>query len=161
MSGPAPKPTALKVIGGNAGKRPLNKQEPDPPPLLDLTAPAWLPEGAKAVWDELAPAQSEAKMLSAVDREEFAKYVLCCWQVRELVDEVVSSPTCVSDKGAEYLNPKASYLSMMLKSAKGLAEQFGRTPAARTRIALQPQGDLFGNDPLGAFMRAAPSQKSA
>jgi P27 family predicted phage terminase small subunit len=157
MSGPAPKPTALKVIGGNAGKRPLNKQEPDPPALVDLTAPAWLPDGAKAVWDEMAPDQSQAKMLSAIDREEFAKYVFCCWQIREVADEVVAKPTCRSaTTGAEYLNPKASYLSMMMKSAKGLAEQFGRTPAARSRVAIQPQGDLF--DSLGSYMQGAPKR---
>lgn len=156
MAGPAPKPTALKIVGGNAGKRPLNKQEPDPPPLLDLTPPKWLPAGARKVWRELAPDQAAAKMLSAVDREEFAKYVLACWQVRELVDEVVRSPVCVSATGGEYMNPRASYLSMMLKTSKALAEQFGRTPAARSRVAINPQGDLF-HDPLAEFMRRAPA----
>lgn len=154
MTGPAPKPTALKVVGGNAGRRPLNKQEPDPPPLLDISAPEWLPAGAKEVWDELAPDQAAAKMLSAIDREEFAKYVLCCWQIREHASEVADSPTCFTEKGNEYLNPKASYLSMMMKSAKGLAEQFGRTPAARSRVAVQPQGDMFGG--LSDFMKQRP-----
>jgi len=30
MAGRKPKPTALKIIEGNPGKRPLNKNEPKP-----------------------------------------------------------------------------------------------------------------------------------
>lgn len=95
-------------------------------------------------------------MLSAIDREEFAKYVVCCWQIREHVHEVAADPTCFTEKGNEYLNPKASYLSMMMKTAKGLAEQFGRTPSARSRVAVQPQGDMFGG--LGAYLGSAPKR---
>ena len=69
MAGRPPKPTALKVVEGNAGKRAINKQEPDPNYLQDLSAPDWLTRvpGAVQVWDELAPKLRSARLLTCLD----------------------------------------------------------------------------------------------
>lgn len=72
MRGRPPKPTALKLVAGNPGKRPLNKQEPDPIYLQDLTAPTWLPPDAAGVWDEMAPMAAKNKLLTEVDVQAFA-----------------------------------------------------------------------------------------
>jgi hypothetical protein len=40
-TGRPPKPTALKLMTGNPGRRPLPKDEPAPP-KGDVLAPAWL-----------------------------------------------------------------------------------------------------------------------
>ena len=53
--GRKPKPTALKVLEGNPGKRPLNDREPVPPKGT-LKCPAWLLPEAKKEWKRLAPA---------------------------------------------------------------------------------------------------------
>ena len=46
--GRKPKPTALKVLEGNPGKRPLNENEPIPP-KGSIKCPSWLlPEGMEA-----------------------------------------------------------------------------------------------------------------
>lgn len=43
--GPAPMPTHLRILGGNASKRPLNDKEPQPPPVEEvIDAPDWLVE---------------------------------------------------------------------------------------------------------------------
>ena len=44
--GRKPKPTALKVLEGNPGKRPLNDHEPIPP-KGELKCPSWLLPEAK------------------------------------------------------------------------------------------------------------------
>ena len=44
--GRKPKPTALKLLEGNPGKRPLNDREPVPPRAA-LKCPAWLLPEAK------------------------------------------------------------------------------------------------------------------
>jgi phage terminase small subunit len=48
MPGPAPKPTALKLVQGNPGKRKLNKSEPKfcGAPVC----PAWITDVARAEW---------------------------------------------------------------------------------------------------------------
>lgn len=61
------KPTSLKAIEGNRGKRALNKNEPDPDYLDNLEPPAWLPEDAKTVWRELAFPLRKARVLTVLD----------------------------------------------------------------------------------------------
>ena len=63
MSRP-PKPTQLKVVEGNRGKRALNSREPDPAYLNDLTPPAWLDPKSAEVWAEIAPKLRAARVLT-------------------------------------------------------------------------------------------------
>src|SRR5574341_216153 len=147
-----PKPTALKLIAGNPGKRALNKQEPDPSYLADLTPPKWLSDAAKLVWQEVAPAASRAKLLTEVDVQAFAMGCIAIAQYRQATDRVagqaVKSKTVLDEEGkpvqaGEHINPWALVQSMCFKQAMAVFDKFGMTPQARTRIALQPQGDLF------------------
>ena len=46
---------------------------------------------------------------------------------------------------SDYVNPWLVVQSMSFKQSMKVFEQFGMSPAARTRIAIQPQDDLFGN----------------
>jgi P27 family predicted phage terminase small subunit len=154
-----PKPTALKLVAGNPGKRALNKQEPDPDYLQDLTAPDWLKPAARDVWNEMAPMASRAKLLTEVDVQTFAMGCVALAEYRKasaMVDaqgsirikKAVDEVGNVVDAG-EYLNPWAGAQSMYFKQAMAAFTQFGMTPRARTGISLQPQGDLFGNDKGG------------
>jgi len=64
-SGRRPTPTALKILRGNPGKRPLNQDEPQPP-----KGPVVKPElsaGADRVWDALAPVCEAMGTLTAAD----------------------------------------------------------------------------------------------
>lgn len=50
--GRKPKPTALKLLEGNPGKRPINEHEPIPPKGT-VKCPSWLEQEAKrngSVW---------------------------------------------------------------------------------------------------------------
>src|SRR5688572_21911457 len=49
MRGRKPKPTWLKIMTGNPGKRPLNDAEPQPEGLLG-EPPEWLTDAQKAAW---------------------------------------------------------------------------------------------------------------
>ena len=53
MRGRKPKPTSLKIIQGNPGKRPIRGHEPQPP-RSQPTCPAHLSPTAKAEWKRLA-----------------------------------------------------------------------------------------------------------
>lgn len=160
-------PTALKLVAGNPGKRALNKQEPDPDYLQDLTPPAWLGPDAVQVWNEMAPVAAKAKLLTEVDVQAFAMGCVAIAQYRLATkrtgDDVVKRKVAVDDKGnalsdadgnpvyaGEHLNPWAMAQSMTFKQAMFVFDKFGMTPQARTRIAVQPQGDLFGNEKGGA-----------
>lgn len=154
MAGRPPKPTALKVIEGNRGKRATNKQEPDPTYLSDLSAPAWLPHAAKEVWNEVAPSLAAAKLLTEVDVHALAQGCVAIAQYRFSVkragEDLVKAKHEVDDDGkvfsvGEHINPWMLVQSMTFKQAMAVFQQFGMSPAARTRIAINPQGDLFGH----------------
>lgn len=158
MRGRPPKPTALKLVAGNPGKRSMNKQEPDPTYLQDLTPPAWLRDDARAVWSELAPIMSTAKLLTEVDVQAFAMGCVAIAQYRMATDRIGDAAVkhrIVEDgdgnpvEAGEHINPWALVQSMTFKQAMSVFEKFGMTPQARTRIAIQPQGDLFGNQGQG------------
>lgn len=154
MAGRPPKPTALKVIEGNRGKRATNKQEPDPTYLTDLEPPAWLAKAAKDVWKEVAPKLAAAKLLTEVDVQMLAMGCVAIAQHRYAVkrtgDDLVKVKHEVDDEGelfsvGEHINPWMLVQSMTFKQAMAVFQQFGMSPAARTRIAINPQGDLFGH----------------
>lgn len=154
MVGRPPKPTALKVIQGNPGKRSSNKQEPDPAYLMNLDPPTWLHAAAKEVWLEVAPHLSAAKLLTEVDVQALAMGCVAIAQYRQAVriagDDLVKSKIVLDEDekpiaAGEHLNPWLIVQSMSFKQAMAIFQQFGMSPAARTRIAIQPQGDLFGN----------------
>ena len=72
MRGRRPKPTALKLIEGNPGKRPLPKDEPTPP--VGATKPKGLGAVASRKWDELAPLLTESRILTVVDAGALEAY---------------------------------------------------------------------------------------
>lgn len=148
MAGRPPKPTALKLVTGNPGKRALNKQEPDPEYLDDATAPAWLPDAAKLVWDEIVPNLRKARLVSIVDVPLLGMGCIAIANYREatkLSDKRLLVKGA-NDNGFPTPNPALFVQSMSFKQAREVFRAFGMSPIDRTRIALQPQGDLFGND---------------
>ena len=64
----------------------------------------------------------------------------------DTVKSVVMLPAA-SGTAVAAMNPWAMVQSMTFKQAMAVLERFGMTPAARTRIAIQPQGDLFDDQP--------------
>lgn len=154
-----PKPTALKLIQGNKGKRALNKSEPDPEYLNDLTAPEYLSTSASKVWDEVVPNLRQAKLLTKVDVPMLAMGCTAIAQYRVAAnkadDNLVKSKTVEGEEGqpvetGEHVNPWLIVQSMSFKQAMAVFQQFGMSPVARTRISVNPQGDLFGGNSKAA-----------
>ena len=71
--GRKPKPTALKVLEGNPGKRPLNDHEPIPP-KGELKCPSWLLPEAKKEWKRLSSSLEAMGVLTMADLTAFAGY---------------------------------------------------------------------------------------
>ena len=67
LRGPAPQPTALKVLRGNPGKRPLNKREPEPPTDNPPHCPDHLDDVAKVEWNRLVAIVTQMWILSEAD----------------------------------------------------------------------------------------------
>lgn len=142
-----PKPTALKLIEGNAGKRKLPQGEPEPDMLLDLEPPAHLSERSAAVWRQLAPMLRKMGVLTVADVvalemlcDAVADYRLARAQLGD--DFVVTSA-----KGSDMLNQWLVAKQLSSKRAESFMGRFGMDPVARSRVLIDPQGDLFGKPP--------------
>ena len=71
--GRPPKPTAVKKLEGNPGKRPLNENEPKPSGKAP-SCPTWLEPDAKKEWDRLSAVLEAMGLLTSVDMAAFAGY---------------------------------------------------------------------------------------
>ena len=69
--GRPPKPTAIKELEGNPGKRPLNKNEPKPKAKAPK-CPPWLESDAKKEWRRLSKELEAMGLLTQVDMAAFA-----------------------------------------------------------------------------------------
>lgn len=143
MTGRKPKPTELKRLEGNPGKRRLNENEPQP--AVGCDAPEWLTPGAAAEWGRVYPELIRLGLLTIVDRAAFAAYCLAV-DVMERATRAMA-PTeenplpeltekLTRATGAEALRREA------MKTIKSFATEFGFTPASRSRIEVKmPEGD--------------------
>ena len=73
QSGRKPKPTAIKKLEGNPGKRQLNEYEPKPMQKAPK-CPMWLETEAKKEWRRTARQLEDLGILTEVDMAAFAGY---------------------------------------------------------------------------------------
>src|SRR6185436_7103915 len=64
--GPRPRPTVLKILNGNPGKRPLNENEPKPKGGLP-ECPEYLSDKAQAAWSQFAAQLTAAGVATSLD----------------------------------------------------------------------------------------------
>ena len=69
--GRKPKPTAIKVLEGNPGKRALNEMEPQPEKKAPK-CPVWLDKEAKKEWKRISKQLEDLGILTEVDMAAFA-----------------------------------------------------------------------------------------
>ena len=138
-TGRPPKPTALKELAGNPGKRPLNRLEPTPrveiPPC-----PKWLTGSERRAYTQLAKQLVGLRVMTEVDGIALAELVhqLAKWLEAEKMVHA-GGRVLVGEKGGMYLNPWESIANTALKNMNIMLREFGMTPASRSRIEAQPE----------------------
>jgi P27 family predicted phage terminase small subunit len=155
MRGRRPKPTRLKVLTGNPGKRPLNQTEPRPEPVIP-DCPAELGEVARREWNRLAGELASLKLLTNLDRAALAAYCGAYALWAEATEAIQKYGSMIkSPSGYPVQSP---YLSMANRQAEimmRIASEFGFTPASRSRIVTPSQAEpslfdvLDGEAPAG------------
>lgn len=140
-----PKPTALKLVEGNRGKRALNPKEPEPDLLADTAPPAHLPEPVAAVWRQLAPQLRKAQVLTELDTAALEITCDAIATFRLAMDKTGDGKVLVknTETGNVSLSPWEMVKSMAAKRAVMMLREFGATPSARSKVMVDPQGDLF------------------
>lgn len=136
MRGRKPKPTRLKLIDGNPGKRPINGREPQPP-SAQPTCPAHLNPSAKAEWKRLARDLNRIGLLTLIDRAALAAYCQSYGRWVEAERKLKETPLLLKTP-AGYVQ-HSPWLTIANKERELMAKymaELGLTPSARSRLAI-------------------------
>jgi len=142
MPGPAPKPTALKLLAGNPGKRTLNQNEPQPERIIPAM-PRGMPKPAQRFWKTYADRLDRLGLLTEVDDPAFTLMAIhygVAWEAaRILRDEGLAT---VDENALTRKHPMLQVLRDSTRTFLQLADRFGLTPSARARLSIPEQATL-------------------
>lgn len=136
MKGRKPKPTHVKLVNGNPGRRPLNENEPQP--QGDLTdPPEWFTDEQRAGWD-YAISHAPRGLLRRLDRS-----TLVVWVVAEDLHRQASISvakfgliTRSPKQGEPMQNPYLPIINRQAQIMMKAAAELGFTPSSRSRISV-------------------------
>ena len=153
--GRKPKPTAIKELEGNPGRRPLNKNEPKPNKKAPR-CPAWLEEEAKREWKRMGKILEQLGLLTEMDMAAFAGYCQAYARWKEAEEFITQHGTMIRTPNG-YLQqvPQVSIAQQNLKIMQSFCTEFGLTPACRARIVAAGGGpeDSLADDPMEKLLR--------
>lgn len=139
IRGRKPKPTEVKIREGNPGKRPI------PQPVIvggradvaQMTVPSGLQVEGKKLWNEVVPYLAEVGMLDIVDRT--ALELMCVQYDRITQARRKIKREGVMIRGSTHNTVQHPGLAIEREATRlfmSIAEQFGLTPVARSRLGL-------------------------
>jgi len=143
------KPTALKLIQGNPGKRPINKREPKPANVIP-DPPEVLTTDAAIEWMRITPELYALGLLTGLDRAALAAYCQAYgrWvqaerSIAEMAkrDHLTRGLMIKTTNGNAIQNPLVGTAHKAAADMVRYACEFGMSPAARSRIAAGPLDD--------------------
>ena len=155
--GPAPKPTALKVLQGNPGKRPLNDKEPEYEKSDELLKPPpYLSTHGKKEWKRIAPMLLNNGLLTNVDISALGAYCQAYHRWIEAEKAIRTyGMTCVTDKGNIIQRPEVGIANTAMRDMLKYAKEFGLTPSSRTNLKAEKVEEQ--EDPFMTFIRGGKS----
>lgn len=134
IPGRKPKPTAIKILEGNPGKRALNDREPQPEKKAP-SCPRWLEKEGKREWRRLAVKLERMGLLTEVDMAAFAGYCQAYARWKENEEFITKHGSLVRTPSGYWMQiPQVSIAQQYMKQMERFAEQFGLTPASRSRL---------------------------
>lgn len=156
MRGRRPKPSAIRLLDGNPGKRALNDAEPHYADTLGRHVPRELKDDkvATAEWRRLLRLMRGSRVMTDADRgslialcQQWSRYLEAS-EKAALTGLVVKTPS-----GYPLTNPYLSIANKSLAHCVKLWAELGLTPSSRSRVK-QLGGD---DDPFAEFDEPQPS----
>jgi len=154
--GRKPKPTVLKLVTANPGKRPLNTNEPIPVSGR-LNAPEFLIPDARAEWDRVAEDLVASGLITVADLGALAVYCTAFGRLvqaeRILATDAKANPeneglTIETASGNVIMNPRLGIRNKAAADLMKAAAELGMTPSARSRVQAAPASK---QDPAADF----------
>jgi P27 family predicted phage terminase small subunit len=162
MRGRKPKPTHLRVIEGNPGKRAINRNEARPPVSAGLAAPAHIGPDGKREWRRVARQLEVLGLLASIDRGALAAYCAAYGLWADAQRRLAAYNASEKGKkagaylietpgGAIIQHPLVGIVNQARKDVVKFAAEFGMTPSARSRVDVRPEGGGAARAPASKF----------
>jgi P27 family predicted phage terminase small subunit len=148
-SGRRPQPTALRVLRGNPGNRPLPENEPQMPALgvefdqvpEDIAAD----KVASAEWVRVVKLLKDASVVSTAERsillalcQQWSRYLDASKQVKD------KGMVVRGTNGGPMVNPYLKISDVALAQCNRMWVELGLTPSSRSKVSrIKEQGDPF------------------
>jgi P27 family predicted phage terminase small subunit len=166
-AGRPPKPTAVKRLQGNPGKRPLPKAEPTPAAGAP-SCPRWLSAAARAEWARVVKVLLPLGLVTQADLATLAAYCEAFSEFRAATIMLAAEGPMIRT-GGELVQLKPGKLKEWVggqvqphpaiarqrtawTALKAFASLFGLDPSSRTKVR-PPSDEEPKDDPFAAWMR--------
>lgn len=136
--GRKPKPSHLKAVQGNAGKRAINHDEPHVEALTEVPLPPeWLSPIGIQLWEKIAPWLVSSKILTDSDLANLEAYCAAYSRWRLAEEDIAKNGLVVaSAMGGVVKNPACTVANESLKQVATFGSALGLDPASRSRLAV-------------------------
>jgi P27 family predicted phage terminase small subunit len=139
--GPTPKPSVIEIAEGCPGKRPVNRREPAPRTVAPK-CPPHLDELARKEWRRLVPVLRRMRVLTEADGIALGN--LCqAYSTMITAQEKLNKMGLLYKAPSGYVmqSPLLGVVNQCVDTITKLTREFGLTPAARSRIIVNPPED--------------------
>lgn len=154
--GRKPVPTALKLIRGNPGHRPLNEQEPVRVPRLP-SPPKELTARAKTIWRRDGRKLMQTGVITDLDEAAFAAYCSSYARFLDASDLLGKSSLLIrSQQHGLVVNPLLRIVRESQEAFLKALTEFGMTPSSRARLKVSTADK---RDEFSDFLAASPSAR--
>lgn len=145
MRGRKPKPTVLKKLAGNPGKRKLNDAEPDFTEITDVEPPEWLPDLAVEMWQTVMPELLAAKVLTVPDLHNVEAFCAAYAMWRDAEDHVKLFGVVIETEKSTIKNPAVTVINEAKKQMREFGSLLGLDPSSRQRLVGPKKSEDKGN----------------
>ena len=149
--GRKPKPSHLKALQGNAGKRAVNHDEPKGDELEELPPPPdWLAPIAIQMWEKIGPWLVSSKILTGSDIANLEAYCAAYARWRKAEEDIDKNGIVVMGLNSEIKNPACTVANEALKQMASFGSAIGLDPPSRARLAVP--GENGAENPFMALL---------
>lgn len=154
MKGRKPKPTHLKLVTGNPGRRNLNAKEPKPKRSRP-SPPAHLSDKALESWGYVSGLLDRMGVLAECDAmalemlcEAYGDYLAARAELKAFGSDTYATETATGDRMYR-THPSVAQRNDADRRIRAWLAEFGMTPSARSRVKADGQEDQ--DDPAAAY----------
>lgn len=128
-------PTALKLLKGNPGHRPINQHEPQPKRVYEPPVPTGFNDLQTAKWNEVAAKLAKVRVLTELDLDALEIYCREWVNLHEALTDIANRGKLLQTPGGGVTwNPSWSQYKHSQSVCRAIMSEFGMTPSSRTTL---------------------------